>query len=157
MSDQIEVEVFRAALVEVLDETFDRVEQSLFLDPGTSFFETLATVSAAEASRPVSARCASIAGQVNHVVSFIDWLNRSITGEPVEPLDWAATWRRVDVSEDEWRELVAELRRVSGELRAFAAGNARWEPPFVTGAFGIVAHCAYHLGEVRQALCTIKG
>ena len=27
---------------------------------------------------------------------------------------------------------------------------------FIGGAFGIVAHTAYHLGEIRQALAAIK-
>ncbi len=39
----------------MFDETFEQV-QGMYLDKGTSLFETLATVTAEEASRPVSAK-----------------------------------------------------------------------------------------------------
>jgi hypothetical protein len=157
VGDQISTEAFRMALVSVLEETFERVEQSLFLDKGDSFFETLAAVSAEEASRPVSATCNSIAAQVNHVAAFVGWLNRSTSGQPVEPLDWAATWTRTEVSPAEWSELVDELRTAYRDLRSFATTNTYWAPPFVAGAFGLVAHCAFHLGQVRHALCVVHG
>lgn len=57
---------FSSALFEFLDETFE-THHGFYLDKGTSLFETLSTVSATEASQPVSASCASIAAQVNHV------------------------------------------------------------------------------------------
>lgn len=47
----MESEHFTQALLELLDEAFDNV-QGYFLDKGTSMFETLATVTAAEASIP---------------------------------------------------------------------------------------------------------
>jgi hypothetical protein len=156
VSEQISTEVFRMALVSVLEETFERVEQGLFLDKGDSFFETLAAVSAEQASRPVSATCSSIAAQVNHVAAFVGWLNRSTSGQPVEPLDWAATWTKTDVSPAEWQELVDELRSAYRDLRSFATTNTHWAPPFVTGAFGLVAHCAFHLGQIRHALCVVR-
>lgn len=155
VGNQIATESFRMALVSVLEETFERVEQGLFLDKGDSFFETLGAVSAEQASHPISASCSSIAAQVNHVVAFVGWLNRSTSGQPVEPLDWAATWTRTQVSPAEWNELVDELRTVYRDLRSFATTNTHWAPPFVAGAFGLVAHCAFHLGQVRQALCTM--
>lgn len=54
---------FVNAIRDILDETLDS-HHGLYLDKVTSLFETLATVSAEEASRPVSASCASIAAQV---------------------------------------------------------------------------------------------
>lgn len=49
---QIQTEHFTQALYNLLDEVFDHVH-GYFLDKGTSLFETLATVSAEEASVPV--------------------------------------------------------------------------------------------------------
>ena len=66
-------EHFTKALYTLLDETFDNVHGA-YLDKGTSLFETLADISAAEASIPIA----------------------------------------------------------------------------------VIAHTAYHLGEIRQALCTIR-
>lgn len=45
MSTSIESAQFTGALYMLLDETFDNV-QGIFLDKGTSMFETLATISA---------------------------------------------------------------------------------------------------------------
>ncbi len=157
VSEQISTESFRMALVSVLEETFERVDQSLFLDKGDSFFETLAGVSAEEASQPIAPGGNSIAAQVNHVAAFVGWLNRSTSGQAIEPLDWEATWARTKVSPAEWEELVGDLRSAYRDLRSFATTNTHWAPPFVTGAFGLVAHCAFHLGQVRHALSFIRG
>ena len=73
MSKQIATDVFKKELFDLLEETFERV-QGIYLDKGTSFFETLETISAVEASRPVSATCASIAAQVEHVRFYLQVL-----------------------------------------------------------------------------------
>ena len=54
MSTHIQTDHFTKAIYGLLDETFDNV-QGYFLDKGTSMFETLATISAEEASVPVGA------------------------------------------------------------------------------------------------------
>ncbi len=66
MPMQIQTEHFTKALYGLLDETFDNVH-GFFLDPGTSMFETLATISAEKASVPVGGKCATLAAQVKHV------------------------------------------------------------------------------------------
>ena len=63
MTTDIALSHYKASLFRILDETFENV-QSMYLDGGTSLFETLESVPAAVASQPVSATCASIAGQV---------------------------------------------------------------------------------------------
>jgi hypothetical protein len=71
MSSQIQTDHFTNALYTAIDETFDNVH-GYFLDKGTSLFETLATISAAEAFVPVSGRCATLAAQVKHVAFYLD-------------------------------------------------------------------------------------
>jgi hypothetical protein len=73
MAKPIQPEHFSSALYTLLDEAFDNVH-GLFLDPGTSMFETLATISAAEASSPVGGKCATLAAQVKHVAFYLDVL-----------------------------------------------------------------------------------
>jgi hypothetical protein len=34
--------------------------------------------------------------------------------------------------------------------------NPTWNEDSIGGALSIVIHTAYHLGEIRQALCTVK-
>ena len=74
-------------LHEVFEEVFRR-HHGIFLDRGTSLFETLESTTAEEASRLASADCASVAAHVKHVVYYIEVLTRAIEGEDSEAIDW---------------------------------------------------------------------
>jgi hypothetical protein len=156
MANQISIEAFPAGLLIVLDETFENVH-GIYLDRNTSLFETLATISAAEASRPVGDGCATLAAQVNHTRFYLDTIMQLGRGEISGKVDWASSWQVGAVSEPEWQELIEQLRGAYAETKSFAGTFEAWDEDFIGGAFGIVAHCAYHLGEIRQALCLIKG
>ena len=73
----IQTDHFTKALLDMLDETFDSVK-GYYLDRGTSLFETLADISAAEASVPVGGKCATLAAQVKHVAFYLDVVEKSI-------------------------------------------------------------------------------
>ena len=79
---QISLDDFRSALLVNWDEAFTNVT-GIFLDQGTSMFETLATISAEEASRPVGGGCTTIAAQVNHTWFYLDLMNRDPLISPV--------------------------------------------------------------------------
>lgn len=77
MSTPIQSDQFNQALFSLLDETFDSVH-GIYLDKGTSLFETLATISAAEASIPVGGKCATLAAQVKHITFYLDVLEHNV-------------------------------------------------------------------------------
>ena len=77
MNDQIQAGDFINALYILLDETFDDVK-GIYLDQGTSLFETLAAVSAEEASIPVGGKCATLAAQVKHVAFYLDVVDQTV-------------------------------------------------------------------------------
>ncbi len=77
---------FSRALLALLDETFDRV-QGYYLDPGTSLFETLAGISAAEASIPVGGRCATLAAQAKHVTFYLEVTDQTVRDPSHPPVD----------------------------------------------------------------------
>ncbi len=157
MAQQIAPEAYTKALTGLLDETFERVH-GIYLDRGTSLFETLETISAEEASRPVSATCASIAAQVEHVRFYLEVLARYARGEAVGKVDWAASWRLTTVTPEEWDALKGRLRDTHRDILTVVGDARTWEDEnAIGGSMAIVAHTAYHLGEIRQALCTIKG
>jgi len=62
---QIPVETIRHSLLALWEEITSHVN-NFVLDEGTSLFETLADITAGEASRPVSKQSANLAAQVNH-------------------------------------------------------------------------------------------
>ena len=153
----IDQECFTNELFDILDETFEN-HHGIFLDRGTSLLETLATVTAAEASRAVGGKCASLAAQVKHVTFYLEVLERFIlTGDAGDP-DWGEIWRTVrEVTPDEWGALQRQLKATYDRVKAVLQGLPDWNTSeAVGGALAIVAHTAYHLGEIRQALCTLK-
>ena len=145
-----------ADLYSLLDETFRNVHGH-YLDKHTSLFETLATISAEEASQPVGGRCATLAAQVNHVRVYIEVMERYMRGEEVGKTDWAASWRVSGVDAEEWESLKQRLDAAYQRLLATMEGFTTWDgEDEISGPLAILVHTAYHLGEIRQALCTIK-
>ncbi|HNP70797.1 MAG TPA: hypothetical protein PKK15_06805 [Kouleothrix sp.] len=156
MSNQSMREHFTQTLFALLSETFEQV-QGIYLDRGTALFETLATISADEASRPVSASCANLAAQVNHVRFYLEVLSEYIQAHPVGKVDWQASWQVGAVSPAEWAALTARLRAEYERVVALLRGIESWEgEDEIGGALAIVVHTAYHLGEIRQALCVLR-
>ena len=147
---------FTVNLYDLFEETFE-THHGIYLDKGTSLLDTLKAVSAQEASIPVGGKCATLAAQVTHIIFYLDVLERYIVHHDTSPADWGEVWRTVSaVTDEEWDALKAKLeaayRRVDNMLR----GIETWTEDSIGGAMAIVVHTAYHLGEIRQALCTLK-
>lgn len=157
MSPSIQTEHFTQALYLLLDETFDNVH-GLYLDKGTSLFETLTTISAAEASIPVGGKCATLAAQVKHAAFYLDVLEHSVRIQQYEPQDWDKIWRETGtVSPAEWETIKASLRESYDRIKALIHDTQEWPSSHeIAGAIAMITHTAYHLGEIRQALCTLR-
>ncbi len=156
MSQTIAVEDFTSGFFTILDETFNSVH-GVYLDRGTSLFETLATISAEEASRPVSASCASLAAQVAHVRFYLDVMSGYLTGNPPQNVDWGEIWRSVTtVTPEEWEASKAQLHASYEKVFALMKGFETWDEDHIGDSMATLVHTVYHLGEIRQALCTIK-
>ena len=156
MTEQLILDRLTADLESLLDETF-RTVHGHYLDKHTSLFETLATISAEEASQPAGDRCATLAAQVNHIRVYIEVLERYMRGEEVGPTDWAASWRVSGVDDAEWESLKERLDVAYESMRATMQGVTNGDrKDAMSGTLAILVHTAYHLGEIRQALCTIK-
>jgi len=157
MTDQIASQHYVDSLFFGLEETFTTVRGG-YLDPGTSLFETLATIDAVEASKPVSACCASIAAQVFHVRFYIDNIEQWMNSTPPKDVDWNSSWTTVTtVTEDEWTALIGELRASYDRVRETMKSYDAWDnQDRLGGSLMLLVHTAFHLGQIRQSLCTIK-
>lgn len=155
-TDTIAVDDFRGALLTMLDEAFTGATgpSTFFTDKGTSLFETLDGIDAATASRTFSDRAANIAAQVNHIRFYLDVLMEGLTSG-WKPADWPGSWAIGEVSVAEWQDLIDRLKTSHTRIRAFAASNQTWNGDFIGGGIGIVAHTAYHLGEIRTSLAAL--
>jgi hypothetical protein len=152
MSNQIDGIVFTKQLLTLLEEAFEKVH-GIFLDGGTSFFETLAPLTAAQASCSVTAAGSTIAGQVTHVRFYLKVLEDYIDGKSGEKVDWKQSWLTRTVTAKEWDALRQGLKddytRVVAHLQSIIDWN---DDRRLGGAISIVVHTAYHLGAVRQIL-----
>lgn len=119
---------------------------------------SLDRLSAAEASAAAPLGGASIAAHVDHVCYGFELLNRFAAGENAfDSADYSASWRRTEVSDEEWRAL---RRRLRDELTAWRAAVWHLDPDVplhVTGAIASIVHLAYHLGAIRQINCAAAG
>lgn len=156
MTSPLAVDRFTAELFAILEETFERVN-GIYLDRHTSLFETLDTVTAAEATRQVAPGCAPIAAQVNHVRYYLDVLSGYMRQQPPPTVDWQASWQIGPVTPAEWDALKQRLRESYAQVTAMLHGFERWDgEEDISGALAIVVHTAYHLGEIRQALGVLR-
>jgi hypothetical protein len=157
MPGTIDQKVFTKELFDILDEAFV-THHGIFLDKGTSLFETLESVSADEASVPVGGTCATLAAQVAHITFYLEVIEKYMMKEQPGSVDWGEIWRNVSaVTPGEWtayrRQLKLTYERVLSRMLQVENWN---DEDVVGGALAIAVHTAYHLGEIRQALCIVK-
>jgi len=147
---------FAKNLFQFMGETFEN-PIGIYLDKDTSLFQTLETISAQEASIPVGGKCASLAAQVAHVTFYIESFERFALQGDNSPRDWGLIWRTVEkVTPAEWDEYKSKLKDAYQRMDKLFHENKLWNEDNIGGALSIVVHTAYHLGEIRQALCTLK-
>jgi hypothetical protein len=156
MKKVISEDTLTKVFFQILDETFAR-PHGIYLDENDSLFATLETVTAEEASRPVGGKCATLAAQVAHVTFYLDVLEGYILEKRTGKVDWGEIWQRVGaVNPEEWMALKDTLKQTHKRILKSLHGLNWSREHSIGGALAILAHTAYHLGEIRQALCALK-
>jgi hypothetical protein len=99
-----------------------------------------------------------LAAQVKHVAFYLDVTVRSVREPGFGPVDWGEIWGTVSqVTPEEWRHIQAELMASYDRILALIRDMPAWpSEDHIGGALAVIAHSAYHLGEIRQALCILK-
>jgi hypothetical protein len=148
----ITTSLFTGNLRALLTETFENV-QGIYLDRATSLTETLAALNAEQASRPLVAGGATIAGHVEHIRFYIRVLKHYIDGVNADKIDWKQSWLCHAVTPSEWDAIRIGLAADYHALLAHLDTIENWdaERP-LGGALAIVVHTAYHLGAIRQMM-----
>jgi hypothetical protein len=153
----VPIEQIRASLLTLLDETFEKGAVA-YLDRGGSLFETLESINAETASRAVSPARGSIASHVGHLAFYLEVIQRSMRGEATGDVDWKQSWRVQKVAAPEWEALKGRVRQAYTGVLAAVKGQDAWDrPQDVTDSLAILAHSAYHLGAIRQAIGAVQG
>ena len=99
----------------------------------------------------------TLAAQVSHITFYLQSLEGVITGGDFQQVDWGEIWRTVNqVTQPEWEGIQSELHRKYEVIQSLVREKSAWiREEELDSILGIIAHSAYHLGEIRQALCTI--
>lgn len=152
--------LFQQALSKLLVEIFDGPpeNEAYLLNPGDpGLLKQLDGVSAETASTRPMAGKTTIAAHVDHVHYGLSLLNRWTAGEenPWASADWQASWRRTQVTDDEWRTLRTQLRDAVKTWQNAVRARKEWDAISATGALANAAHTAYHLGAIRQILASM--
>lgn len=159
MNASVPVSAVKDAIKAALGESFDTAI-GMYLDRGDSIWPTLENVTAEQASIPIAPGGNSIASQVNHMVFYFDVMAMYMRNENPERPDWSAAWKLVEVDDEQWQELKLALKERQGELITLinsAPDEIFTDPDILAGSYGIVAHTAFHLGQIRHALAAQGG
>ena len=159
MPDPIAADAFLGPLFflweEVLGDPPKEGKPVAVLDADTGWTQTLAAVTAAEASREVVPGGTTIAGQTAHAAYYLELFAAIIENRHVAA-DWPGSFAPSTVDERAWAEQKARLfgaaDRVAGHMRA----NPQWPELHVRSALGALVHLAYHLGAVRQMARVVR-
>ena len=153
MPTTIHSDRFLAELMLLFEETF-ATHHGIYLDKGTSLFDTLGSLSAERASVPMGTGGATVAAHVAHVDFYLEVLERFLLARDSSPVDWRAIWATVQgVTPAEWTALQAKLRASYERVAATLRGIDDWDDGDTLGtAMALVVHTACHLGAIRQGV-----
>ena len=149
-----------AALGAVLREIVDGTAAEAFLlnQGDRGLLASLELLSAEAASAVPAAGGATIAAHADHLRYGLGLMNRWSHGEnPFTDADYSASWRRQQVSPEQWRELLDGLRAQAQAWVAAASQPRQVSQVELTGMIASAAHLAYHLGAIRQVDRTAIG
>jgi hypothetical protein len=123
-----------------------------FLDTGQSgLLGTINTLSAEVASAARTPEEATIAAHCGHILFLLDFFAAYERGETPTP-DWPSSWTTRVVDETEWGALRHELQTAYDTIVTRLQARETWPDEAVGASMMLLAHCAYHVGEIRQRL-----
>jgi hypothetical protein len=141
------------ALVTVLSEVLHgpSAEAAFLLNRGDrGLINSLGAVTGEMASARPAGR-SSIAAHIDHLRYGLELLNRWAQGEnPWADANFAASWTRQQVNEDQWQALQKALASEARRWLEALKQPRTWDTSTLTEAMASVAHLAYHLGAIRQ-------
>ena len=144
-----------ASTLELLRETFEGPSgpSTYYIDndPKAGFFGAVDALTAAEASRPMRPGGPTIAAHVFHAGFHLDMSTAWLRGDRADR-DWAKSWELRSVDEAAWADLRRQFRSQYEAFRQAVASEPAAGGESLTTTIGAIAHAAYHLGAVKQAL-----
>jgi len=138
----------------LLAETFGVADapDAYFLDSGQSgLLGTVNTLSAEVASAGRTPEQSTIASHCAHVLFILRLFDAYEQGQTPEA-DWEGSWSTRVVDDAAWQALRGEVQAAYDSVVARLQTRDTWPEPAVAASMVLLAHCAYHVGEIRQRL-----
>lgn len=154
----IKVDEFKNPLLMLLAEAFgvSDAANGFFMDDGHSgllgTLDGLTAVTASARLRPVNA---TIAAHTNHVLFLLDLFMAYERGEQPSH-DWEGSWKVQLVDDAAWDALRADVRARYGEVTGALRARTDWPEQAVSVAIMLLAHVAYHTGEIKQIITSLQ-
>ena len=148
----------RVMLIHLSEVLYGPGTDAYFLNPGDrGLIASLDLLSAEAASERPGGR-SSVASHVDHLRYGLSLLNRFAHGEdPFGDANWAESWTRQQVTDEQWKTLRTELARESRAWMEAMKHPPEWDEAGLASAVGSIPHLAYHLGAIRQLAQAASG
>src|SRR5262245_19545514 len=150
----IKVEDFTQNLSAFFTEIFGASDSpnGYILDTGRSgLLGTIDGLSAAVASATPRPDESTIASHCGHILFLLKTYDAYEQGYQPK-LDWPGSWAIRTVDEEAWATLRANLHAAYEIVVGHLQNRTEWPEPPLSAALMLLAHCAYHVGEIRQRL-----
>lgn len=123
-------------------------------EPDSGILGNISKLSAAEASQSVDGSGKSgstIASNVEHLRWSMAFFNAELRGEPYSH-NWSESWQWNSTDEAAWNRLRSDLRAEFEKARSAVQEIQDLPEPLLLSLLATVAHCAFHLGLIRQMI-----
>jgi hypothetical protein len=147
------------AIVTLLNEALNGPHgaSGYFLNPGDrGLLASLDALSAEVASARPGGR-SSVASHVDHLRYGLNRQNREARGETLEAANWADSWTRQQVNDEQWKALRAALATEARAWLEVMKQPPAWDETGYTDAISSIPHLTYHLGAIRQLAQAASG
>ena len=126
------------------------------LDTGRSgLLGTIDALTAEVASATPRPDESTIASHCGHILFLLKTYDAYEQGQQPQ-MDWPASWAIRAVDEEAWATLRANLHAAYTIVVGHLQNRTDWPETPLAAALMLLAHCAYHVGEVRQRLLWVK-
>lgn len=144
-------ETWKTHIVKAINEAYDGTG-GVYLDSGTNLLAELTALTGAQASTVLPGAGNSVANQIRHLLTTVRMHEPQFNGGTYPDLDWGADWAEIHLNDNEWQELVASFAATREQLIGWVTSPTVEEnDDYVGAAVMVVAHHAYHVGQIRHA------
>jgi len=148
----IETTYFTSPLTTFLAETFGVSDSpnAYMLESGRAgLMGSINAISAATASASLAPSEPTIAAHCGHILYLLQFYDAYEQGQ-TPAADWEGSWSTRVVDEAAWAALRAALQTTYDRVVARLTPGSPWPELRIGAALLLLAHCAYHVGQVRQ-------